>query len=68
MDVKTDGQLHAVSDHNRSLSTPCSGELKSLISYLCASTQMNIKSMNLPNNKIQDVIKLKAFADDKFNI
>ena len=30
---RTDGQRRAVSDHNSTLSTPCSGELKTYISF-----------------------------------
>ena len=36
--------------------------------HLCSETIFGILRNSLPNDKISDVTKLKAFADDKLNV
>ena len=71
-----DGRTHrTVSDHNSSLSTPCSGELKTsedkkvliisiLLIFLCFQRAL---VNSLSNNKNLDWTKLKAFEDNKYS-
>ena len=55
-----------MSDHNSSLSSPCSGELKTREkSYF--KTILNI-AYSLPNNKILDWSKFKAIADNNIDV
>ena len=60
----TDGQQRTVSDHNSSLSTPCSGELKIKVSgYRVRLTNLLQNSLTWPVTSVRFYQPVRIFVD-----